>query len=627
MLPILKQLEFSKILPLSEKSVETINFRAGINKFLAENGAGKTTLTDLIEHSLVRDAHAFAWNVFSKKRVDRTAYVKAEWTFGEEVNSIIHELTDAGARTRVTSAKFSNKAHTRDMYSDFLYSRTNLTLEQIQKLFEGVYYKRENDLNLLGTPSEETLMDFFELLNKAIRMETPATIKLRNQIGEVKRQIEMRKNSKRRFETQLEKMEIIFTSADTSADALDTLGARKGELERSSTKLQDDIGKQRKTLQQLEDDDQKILDNLDKDQETLVDIRIKHDELKSKRYAMESQLDRLKRELEGFKKLGKVDYSSIKGSWEKKENCELCGSTVFDHWEERIVEGCPVCGTGWKKIPKNVKETVTKDQTKVEDNARDIQKEIDTITHELRAIKEDINMYAKQEGKITSALKSLRQKLATINTRRREIQKKYEEINQQFQRIGVELGGLTAQEKMVNQDESIGLIKVNLEKINSELENYYGQLERLERDLPEQKELQKILNNFTRSTKEIFGYSMLADTDTRVITITKDDSDRDFAAMSWSEKYFIDVVFRIAIFHFLIDNGIMKKGLLILDSPEAALDPSRLELLANMINKQKNKINFIIATRVGQFYDLLDGNPLDIKKQTQTSLFDFIDIS
>jgi len=71
----------------------------------------------------------------------------------------------------------------------------------------------------------------------------------------------------------------------------------------------------------------------------------------------------------------------------------------------------------------------------------------------------------------------------------------------------------------------------------------------------------------------------------------------------------------------------MKKGLLILDSPEAALDPFRLELLANMINKQKNKINFIIATRVGQFYDLLDGYPLDIKKQTQTSLFDFIDTS
>jgi len=71
----------------------------------------------------------------------------------------------------------------------------------------------------------------------------------------------------------------------------------------------------------------------------------------------------------------------------------------------------------------------------------------------------------------------------------------------------------------------------------------------------------------------------------------------------------------------------MKKGLLILDSPEAALDPFRLELLANMINKQKNKINFVIATRVKQFYDLLDGNPLDIKKQTQTSLFDFIETS
>jgi DNA repair exonuclease SbcCD ATPase subunit len=500
-------------------------------------------------------------------------------------------------------------------------------LEQTQKLFEGVYYKRENDLNLLGTPGEENLMDFFELLNKAIRMETPATIKLRNQIGEVKRQIEMRKNSKRRYETQLEKMEIIFTSADTSAEALDTIGSRKGELERNSSKLQKDMEKQSKTLLKLEDEDQKILDDLDKDQETLVEIRLKHDELKSKKYAMENQLERLKRELAGFKKLGKVDYSSIKGDWEKKQNCNLCGSTVFDHWEERIVVGCPVCGTGWKKIPKSVKETVSKDQTKVENNARDIQKEIDVITHELRAMGEDIDKYAKQESKITSALKSLREKLATNNGRRREIQKKSEEINQQIQRISVELGGLSAQEKMVNQDESIGLIKVNLEKINSELENYSGQLERLERDLPEQKELQKILNNFTRFTKEIFGYSMLADTDTRVITITKDDSDRDFAAMSWSERYFIDVVFRIAIFHFLIENGIMKKGLLILDSPEAALDPFRLELLANLLNSNKNKINFIIATRVGQFYKLLDGYPLDIKKQTQTSLFDFIDVS
>jgi len=624
MLPILKQLEFSKILPLSEKSIETIIFREGINKFLAENGSGKTTLTDLIEHSLVRDAHAFAWNVFSKKRVDKSAYVKAEWIFGDETNSIIHELTDAGARTRVTSAKFSNKAHTREMYSDFLYSQTNLSLEQTQKLFQGVYYKRENDLNLLGTPGEETLMDFFELLNKAIRMETPATIKLRNQIGEVKRQIEMRRNSKRRYEAQLEKMEIIFTSADTSADALDTIGARKGELERSSSSLQSNIVKLRKDILKLEEEDQKILDNLDKEQESLVEIRLKHDELKSKRYTMESKLDGLKRELDGFKKLGNVDYNSIKNNWQKKQNCELCGSTVFDHWDERIVSGCPICGTDWKKIPKNVKETVATKQAQVDNNARDIQKEIDSISHELRAIEEDINKYAKKEQEITASLKNLREKLATNNTRRREIQKDNEEINDQIQRIGVELGSLSAQEKMVNQDESIGLIKVNLEKINSELEQFYVQLERLEKELPEQKELQKILNNFTRSTKEIFGYSMLADTDTRVITITKDDSDRDFAAMSWSERYFIDVVFRIAIFHFLIENGIMKKGLLILDSPEAALDPFRLELLANLLNKHKSKINFIVATRVGQFYNQLEGHPLDIKKQTQTSLFDFI---
>jgi len=220
----------------------------------------------------------------------------------------------------------------------------------------------------------------------------------------------------------------------------------------------------------------------------------------------------------------------------------------------------------------------------------------------------------------------LRNELTLNNSKKREIQRKVDEINEKIQRIGVELGGISAQERMVNQDESIALLKVNLERLGSELEKYNAQLERLEQDLPEQKELQHILNNFTRTTKEIFGYSMLADTDTRVITITKDDSNRDFAAMSWSERYFIDVVFRLAIFHFLIENNIMSRGLLVLDSPEAALDPYRLELLSKLLNSHKDKIDFIIATRVSKFYEDLEGYPLEVKKQTQTSLFDFISV-
>ena len=627
MLPIIKTLEFSKIIPLSEKSVEKIHFKEGINKFLAENGSGKTTLTDLIEHSLVRDAHAFAWNVFAKKRVDRTAYIRAEWVFGTNKDSITHELTDAGARTRVTSAKFSNKAHTKDMYSDFLYSKTNLSLEQIQKLFEGVYYKRENDLNLLGTPGEESLMNFFELLNKAIRMDTPTTIKLRNQIGEIKRQIDLRKNNKRKIEATLEKMEIIFAGADSSAEALDNIGSRKGDLERNNSKLKDETDKLRNSLSNLEEEDQQILQDLEAKQDNLLEIRTKLDSLKSTKYSLEMDLKSLRNELDGYKKLGNIDYDAIKKTWEKKQNCDLCGSAIFNQWGSRVKEGCPSCGTTWKNIPTAIKDSISNGSVEKIKDTRDIQKEIEKTEHVLRTTEEDIEKFDKEEKAITSSLKNLREKLATNNTRKRNLRAEQEEINQKIQRINVELGSLAAQEKMVNQDESIGLLKVNLDKINGELEHYYAQLDRYERELPEQEELQQILNNFTRSTKEIFGYGILADTDTRIITISKDDSARDFAAMSWSERYFIDVVFRIAIFNFLIENGIMTKGLLVLDSPEAALDPYRLELLANLINKNKDKINFVIATRVMKFYEQLDGNPLEIKKQTQLSLFDFIGAS
>ncbi|MBD3191370.1 MAG: hypothetical protein GF308_12040 [Candidatus Heimdallarchaeota archaeon] len=624
MLPNINSLEFSKIYPLSENSVERVFFRPGVNKFLAENGSGKTTLTDLIEHSLVRDAHAFAWNIFSKKRVDKTAYVRAEWVFNDKKTLITHEFTDAGARTRVTAPSFSNKAHTREMYSNFLYERSNLSLEEMQQLFLGIYYKRENDLNLLGTPSEEDLMEFFELLNKAVRMETPETIKLRNEIGEIKRQIDIRRNSKKRIEATLEKMELIFAGGETSAEALDTIGDRKDELERNTTRLRNEMEALRTSMQKLEEEDQKILEKLDYEQEALRNIRVSSDRLKSQKYSLEAQLKQLEKELAGFQKIRNVNYSEIKEKWEQKQNCELCGSSIHDHWSERLEDGCPVCGTAWNQLPPSVKEAVGTDQLKLTTEARDIQQEIEKVSHELRATEEDLENKHKEEEQVLQTLSTLRENLSINNSRRRKIQAQNDEINQKIQRIGRELGSLSAQEKMVNQDENVSLLRVNLEKVNRELEEYKVKLEQLEHQLPEHQELQEILNNFTKSTKEIFGYSMLADTDARTITISKDGSIRDFAAMSWSERYFIDVVFRIAIFHFLLKRKVVNKGLIILDSPEAALDPHRLSLLAKLVNDYQDKINFVVATRVRKFYDLLDGHPLEIKKQTQTSLFDFI---
>jgi hypothetical protein len=411
MLPLIKSLEFSKILPLSKNTVEKISFNDGVNKFLAENGSGKTTLTDLIEHSLVRDAHAFAWNVFSKKRVDRTAYVRAEWVFGDQVSSILHEFTDAGARTRVTSSKFSNKAHTRDMYSDLLRDKTNLDLEQLQKMFEGVYYKRENDLNLLGTPGEEDLMAFFELLNKAIRMETPATIKLRNQIGELRRQIDIRRSKKRQIEATLEKMEIIFAGTDSSAEALDNIGSRKGQLELNKTKLIEDFERDKNEILKLEEDDQEIIDQLDHNQELLIEIRAKSDNLKSERYTLKTQLDQLKKELEGFQKIGNINYQEIKESWKEKQNCNLCGSLIYDYWNERLSSGCPVCGTDWKRIPKTIKEAVATDQKSLTQETRNIAKEIESLTHSLRTVEEDLEKTIKKEEETLKKLKTFREKL------------------------------------------------------------------------------------------------------------------------------------------------------------------------------------------------------------------------
>jgi DNA repair exonuclease SbcCD ATPase subunit len=627
MLPVLQLLEFSKILPLSENSIETVTIKNGVNKFLAENGSGKTTLTDLIEHSLVRDAHAFAWNVFSKKRVDKNAYVRSKWAFGDRKSTIVHEFTDAGARSRISSPKFSEKAVTREDYSNFLYEQTNLELQQLQRLFEGIYYKRENDLNLLGTAGEDDLMEFFELLNKTIRVETPDTIKLRNQIGHLRMELKTRRNKKKNMENKLEKLELLFEGANSSAEALETIGSRKAELQISRRRLEEQIIALDDKIEELHNEEDQAFERSTGYDEELVRIRNKIDELKSKRFSIKNQLQRRENELEGFKKLQNINYQEIKEKWEGKENCELCGAAIYTNWGERIQEGCPVCGTEWRKLPDTAKEALGVEQKSLGSETSNLQQEVDNLTHQLRSINEDIEKARKEEEEILQNTKTLREQLRIINSRQRKIQEEKKELNRKIQRLGEELGQLTAQEKMVNQNENVNLLKMNLEKVSNQIKEYEAKKERLEKELPEQEELQKILNNFAHTTKELFGYSMLADTETRTITISKDGSVRDFAAMSWSERFFIDIVLRMAIFHFLIDNKVINQGMIILDSPEAALDPHRLELLATLINKHKDRINFIVATRVGKFYDQLEGYDLEIKKQIQTSLFDFLEAS
>lgn len=86
MLPILSELEFSHIIPLSESSTHRIEILEGINVLHAENGYGKTTLLDIIERSICSDAHAQRYFSFARKRVDKKAYIKSKWISENEIS-------------------------------------------------------------------------------------------------------------------------------------------------------------------------------------------------------------------------------------------------------------------------------------------------------------------------------------------------------------------------------------------------------------------------------------------------------------------------------------------------------------------------------------------------------------
>jgi len=122
----------------------------------------------------------------------------------------------------------------------------------------------------------------------------------------------------------------------------------------------------------------------------------------------------------------------------------------------------------------------------------------------------------------------------------------------------------------------------------------------------------------------IFGYGMQIDPRTMTLSLMIDGSMRAYDSMSGGEKYFVDICLRIAVWKYLMEKGCARQGMLIIDSPENALDERRLSLLAEILKAEKDNFLFIVTTRDALFHQLLSGNPIKVKKMVQTSLFDFI---
>ncbi|MHA2332902.1 MAG: hypothetical protein ACXAEU_12845 [Candidatus Hodarchaeales archaeon] len=98
-------------------------------------------------------------------------------------------------------------------------------------------------------------------------------------------------------------------------------------------------------------------------------------------------------------------------------------------------------------------------------------------------------------------------------------------------------------------------------------------------------------------------------------------TDRDISNLSTAERYFLDLGIKIGIQEMMMYYGIIDHGLLILDSPEFALDKNRRLELATILNTLED-FQIIVTTRVVSLYDALVGDVIKISRSVR-SLFDY----
>ncbi|MHA1399659.1 MAG: hypothetical protein ACTSQE_04880 [Candidatus Heimdallarchaeaceae archaeon] len=623
MLPILSEIEFSEIVPIAESATHRFVLEAGINAMIAENGRGKTTLCDVIERALCSDAHAQRYSAFAKKRKTKSAFIKSTWIADKEIT--LHQaLTDAGIRTKIREKGKSEKSLSKQEYSNYLARTFHLSLPEFQNLFQSLYYKREDDHALLGR-TEETevhLMSFFKLLNK-YTAGSPDDIKLRNKILEKNREKKVIQDEIKKLEDDENRIRSIMDAIGISEVSEAILDAKHEDIKKRIKQKQEELEELEEKKNELEHEAEAISEKLQQIRDKNYEIMREVDKARAKKSNLEKEKFKIEKEIEAASKVGNEKYESLKSKVNNNPRCEFCGTNIAETWNQRLQAGCPLCGTEWARLPRELREGILKEPEVPETEG--LEKEIEIINIKITEAKQEITEKELKFKEAKEQEKIIQQKVAEIKAkikmRERDIKSKTSEMH-----------SLSKQETAILTQKEFLTSKVNLQAILSKKLKLQEILEKLEEELAELKEQEnvsnersQILENFRSTTMQIFGYSIVINPRDKAITLMADHSTRAYESLSGGEKYFIDICLRISVWKYLLENGFTRQGMLIIDSPESSLDERRLEMLANVLNEQNHKFLFIVTTRNQAFYEKLKAKELILrKKMVQTSLFDFI---
>ncbi len=622
MLPYLRSIEFGYVIPLAVKGTQKAVIDDGINVFVAENGNGKTTFLDLIERSICSDAHAERYRSFSHKRASSAAFILADWQF-DRVITVEQQLTDDGVRTRLMPPQGSFKHYTKPEYSRFLLQQMGLTLDEFQELFESLYYKRENDLALMAK-SSGGILSVMELLSKLTLRETKETLQIRGQLRQLETEIRVLQQERKALLENISEVQMILgESAGKKKRTLPALEAEKSQLLAEISMIERKAEQKREALHRLNEKHASIVKSLNAAEDELRELIRMREKIKGELEFSNYQADMVRKELNDLQ--NQVEHASYEDYLAQHPRCPLCRSSLKTRARERAKQGCPYCLTPWSEIPSETRKRILKVELNLSpSNLSNLEKELSELEKVIGQKEKELLELSNKIRDEKDFVASLRTDLVGISKQRLQEEDELSALSRSLRSHQESLHEIELSISLIRERTEAPLIKEKLELIEDSIEQKQRERQELLSQLPEKRDVRQILSEFSSITKEVFGYALIVEPETGVITVGANQSIRPFDSMSWGEKYLTDTCFRIAVWRHLIREGAAHHGLLLLDSPEAALDEKRLHVLADLLKKYSEEITVIVTTRLESFKESLGGHELFITRTGQTSLFDFV---
>ncbi|MHA1448230.1 MAG: AAA family ATPase [Candidatus Hodarchaeales archaeon] len=597
MIPVIERLEIDNIAPFQTRN--TIKLSKNGNKLLRPNGGGKTTLIESIEYSLFEEIYKRPKRIFLQK-IEGEGTLKATWSFKNNKEMFGSKLFPSKTISITSSEKTEEKSNAEKITELVGYEPV-----LVHDAFNYLCVKRES------VASDLTSSGFRKFIQIIAEKNLEASglselVQRRRQLAERNQHVKNKLHDINRKKNKFKEFsELFFTNV-----SVDDIDGEIKELEEEIIKLENELSR----MQGFEKD---LL--LDPYFQKKIEFREEKSrfsqEIKSRKIVIDG-IEKQINELTAI--MSKEHLSAGKGGIEIPdgfEKCNYCSRSLDETWTAFIEsDKCPACGRGLSGDKNNNIDAVD-----LEDLVFKLKAQLDRE----RAI--TMNFVVQQEN-VETELENLEKEIYGIQTKREEIATEIGFISRELLSKKGKMSTLSVLKDHYDNfdydkllDEEMALVK--------EKETLTNKILMIEDEINSKRKSRSLKNFIETGIKRFYPKKGIVEVDFSRGCISFNEPGelntviRDIVNLSTAERYFLDLGVRIGIQELLLYSGIIDRGLLILDSPEFALDKDRRSELAQILGTLDD-FQIILTTRVESFYNALEGEEIKVVR-AERSLFDY----